>query len=611
MGYCRHVLSSVNSNFLDWNRFEKVTHAMTLTFQDILLVLKGVKRTSTGRTALCPAHDDTRNSLSITEGEDGRTLLYCHRGCTYEQITAALDIPRKSGDGSRRIVAEYNYLDEQSKLLYQVLRFSPKGFSQRKPDGQGKWSYRLNGVRRVLYRLPELLASEPSMLVFIVEGEKDADCLISLGFVATTNAGGAGKWCNEYNQYIHGRPVVIIPDNDESGRKHAEKVAQAIHSEAASIKIIELPGVTDKGDVSDWLNAGHNSDDLYTVVEQTKEWTPTESDDNQQPDARGFYSSLDELLNADIATNEEIIFGVARGQVGELVSVTNVGKTTIMLNSALSLASGQLFSPLINTISEPKKVLWLDFESRGDEIRKDLELMLHGVTDTALVRKNFIPFVDAFIDDEPLCLSWPKHLHYVLAKAKAIKPDLIVIDTVSSAFYMSDENSNAEIRSKVMSVLYRLAREANAAVLFAHHEGKKNESGLGERAYSGRGASAFGALSRAVFNLERDEKKGIGYVALRCSKIKGKPFDPLLFKLDFNSRWFERCAEEPAKEKLSAIEIADFVNSNSGAVRTAEIISKFQAQASIKTIKRRIEDGLSLGLIERMGQGRFMRKVSQ
>jgi 5S rRNA maturation endonuclease (ribonuclease M5) len=562
--------------------------------------------------ARCPSHDDLTPSLAFREAHDNRVLITCHAGCTFDEIITALGLEKSAlfasqdNNASRIIVEEYDYRDEQGMLLYQVVRYSPKGFSQRKPDGSG-WVYKLNGVRRVLYRLSKLLTADKSAPVFIVEGEKDADRLISLGLIATTNAGGAGKWRDDYSQYLRGRHAVIISDNDASGRKHAAKVARAIHGEAASIKVVELPGLAEKDDVSDWLDAGHDSNDLNAIVERTKEWIPVESEGNEQL-TRGFYNSLDDLLHADIATSEEIIFGIARGQVGELVSVTNVGKTTLMLNSALSLASGQLFYPLINEISEPKKVLWLDFESRGDEIRKDLKLMLHGVSNTTLVRKNFVPVVDAFIGDEPLCLTWSKHLHYVLAKARAIRPDLIVIDTVSSAFYLSDENSNAEIRSKVMSVLYKLAREANAAVLFAHHEGKKNESGSGERAYSGRGASAFGGLSRAVFNLERDEKRGSGYVTLRCSKIKGKPFEPLLLKLNFDSRWFEHSAEEPAKEALSATEVADFVSRYSGTVRTADIISKFQSIASMKTIKRRIDNALSLGLIERMGQGKFRPK---
>jgi hypothetical protein len=141
-----------------------------------------------------------------------------------------------------------------------------KGFSQRRPDDAGGWIYKLNGVRRVPYRLLELLAADPSQLVFIVEGEKDADRLASLGFVAATNAGGAGKWRDEFSGFLRGRNVVIIPDNDESGREHAAKVARSLQGVAASVRVLELPNLPPKGDVSDWLDAGGVVEELLVLA---------------------------------------------------------------------------------------------------------------------------------------------------------------------------------------------------------------------------------------------------------------------------------------------------------------------------------------------------------
>src|SRR5215216_5447667 len=152
---------------------------MTLTLQDILPILKGVKRMSEGWIALCPAHDDHNPSLSISQGEKG-PVLFCHAGCSFEQIKVAVGLDRKNGNGSRMMLATYDYFDEQNNLLYQEVRYSPKDFRQRKPDGKGGWDWKLNGVRRVPYRLPELLAADLLMPVFIVEGEKDADRLLSL-----------------------------------------------------------------------------------------------------------------------------------------------------------------------------------------------------------------------------------------------------------------------------------------------------------------------------------------------------------------------------------------------------------------------------------------------
>ena len=125
------------------------------------------------------------------------------------------------GSDERVISATYDYADADGKLLYQVVRYAPKSFLQRRPDGNDGWIWDLEGVKRVLYRLPELLAA-PEHEVWIVEGEKDADRLASLGFIATTNAGGAGKWRSEFSDLLRGRHVVVLPDNDETGRRHGE-----------------------------------------------------------------------------------------------------------------------------------------------------------------------------------------------------------------------------------------------------------------------------------------------------------------------------------------------------------------------------------------------------
>lgn len=179
-----------------------------------------------------------------------------HAGCAYEAIRHAASIDQGDGRDGRRVVASYDYRDEGGSLLYQALRFDPKGFSQRRPDAAGGWAYRLNGARHVPYRLPELPSADPSQPVFIVEGEKDADRLASLDLLATTNAGGAGKWSDEYGEYLRGRGVVILPDNDEPGREHAAKVVRSLRGVAAGVRVLELPGLPPKGDVSDWLDAG-------------------------------------------------------------------------------------------------------------------------------------------------------------------------------------------------------------------------------------------------------------------------------------------------------------------------------------------------------------------
>lgn len=155
----------------------------------------------------------------------------------------------------------YDYRAEDGTLLFQVQRFEPKKFVQRRPDGNG-WEYKVQGTRQVPYHLPELVAAPLSSPVYVVEGEKDADRLAALGLVATCNAGGAGKWKSCHSEHLKDRTVILIPDNDDAGRDHVKKVAKSLKGIAAHVRIMELAGLPEKGDVSDWLDAGGTIEEL-------------------------------------------------------------------------------------------------------------------------------------------------------------------------------------------------------------------------------------------------------------------------------------------------------------------------------------------------------------
>jgi hypothetical protein len=227
----------------------------------------------TGWSARCPAHDDRHASLAIGEGKDGRALLFCHGGCELADVLRALGLTARDlfiGPPARideRIF--YDYRDEGGELLFQVVRTpmpNGKTFRQRRPDGRDGWIWDVEGVRRLLYRLPELLAADPSETVYVVEGEKDVETLRASGLVATTNPGGALKWRPEYSAALRSRHVVIVPDNDDVGRTHAADVARSLVGVAASVRVVDLPGLSEQGDVSDWLATGHAIDELCAQV---------------------------------------------------------------------------------------------------------------------------------------------------------------------------------------------------------------------------------------------------------------------------------------------------------------------------------------------------------
>lgn len=241
---------------------------------DLCEVLGG-QRNGKGWSALCPAHDDHEPSLDLVD-KDGRVLFICRAGCSQESVIDALRGRGLWGDSKAdlaarqktrvQIAATYDYHDEQGRLLWQSCRFEPKRFLQRRPDGNGGWLWNLDGVRRVPYRLPELLAANHRRMVLVVEGEKDVDRLTALGLVATTNAMGAEKWTKDLNEHFGGRHVVILPDNDGPGFRHALHVAANLLPVAASIRLVALPDLPQKGDVSDWLDQGESLQRLKEIV---------------------------------------------------------------------------------------------------------------------------------------------------------------------------------------------------------------------------------------------------------------------------------------------------------------------------------------------------------
>jgi len=240
---------------------------------EFLSLLKGVESTGEDEwRALCPAHHDTKPSLSI-KLRGNKILIHCFARCTAEMICAALGIEVKDlfidrGRSRAAIVAKYDYHDEKGKLLFQVCRTHPKSFFQRRPDGNGGWINKLNGTRRVLYRLPELLSTDVEQAVLVVEGEKDVDRLWSEGLAATCNPGGQGQWRPEYGKALAGRAVAVLADNDAPGKSHARDVAKWLDGIARKATTVDLPDLPPKGDVSDWLDAGNSPEDLLRLVNE-------------------------------------------------------------------------------------------------------------------------------------------------------------------------------------------------------------------------------------------------------------------------------------------------------------------------------------------------------
>jgi AAA domain len=159
---------------------------------------------------------------------------------------------RAVNNGPRVAEAIYDYTDRDGNLIYQVLRYRLKKFLQRRPDPNGEWIWS-SGDRKVLYRWPDLV-KYPDASVFVCEGEKDADRVASLGLCATT-VSGSTKWEDVDVSDLAGRDILVLEDNDKTGREKALAAATALQPKAATLRIVRLPRLAEAGDVSDWLDA--------------------------------------------------------------------------------------------------------------------------------------------------------------------------------------------------------------------------------------------------------------------------------------------------------------------------------------------------------------------
>jgi 5S rRNA maturation endonuclease (ribonuclease M5) len=448
----------------------------------VLNKLSDVKPCGKGWSARCPAHDDHHPSLTVTEAEDGEILMHCHAGCSYEDIRYAL--------GFDNIVAIYDYRDEAGKLLYQVTRTTPKSFFQRRPDGKEGFKNDLGDVRRVLYRLPDLLKADQQEPVFIPEGEKDVDALRKLGFVATCNSGGAGKWRDEYNRWLSERDVVVLPDNDAQGEEHAQKVANSLLGVAASVKLVRLPNLPDKGDVSDWLNAGGTKEQLLALVEKAEILdSRLGTSMNRENIETGFTlipldHLFDERDDEDAYVWDRIL---PVGGFSICAAKPKVGKSTLARNLAVAVTRGEDFFGRSTTRG---KVIYLALEEKLSEVKAHFR---HIGTDgkDILVHKRFMP-------KDPL--------RFLSAAIEESAASLVVIDPLSRFLRINDFNSYGEV-SKGLEPLIDLARKSGCHILALHHNSKGERDG-GD---SVLGSTAFFAGVDTLLIMRRKENNRCVY----------------------------------------------------------------------------------------------------
>lgn len=465
---------------------------------DILAKLPDAKESGDEWVVSCPlpGHKTPQGHLTLRDAGD-KALLTCQGGKhTYQDFCHWLGFDSlaysENGNGTEaRIIATYDYTDAEGKLLYQVIRYAPKDFRQRRPDGAGAWVWNLKGVKPVLYRLPEVQkAITEGRTVYICEGEKDTDALRDKGLTATTNSGGAGKWRTEYGEALAGASVVIIPDKDAPGQRHAAKVAASLYGKARSLKVVEVSNRDGHQvkDVSDWLEAGGTLSELERLASEVPEWKPNEN-------------GISLVCMADV--KPEFVDWlwhpyIPKGKLTLLEGDPGVGKSWISLAIATAVSLGKGL-PGMETIESASVVLASEEDGLGDTIRQRLDAMgadvskIHAIKGDLDFGNGGLAILEGYIDQ--------------------VRPELVIIDPLVAYIGARVDLHRANETRAVMARLADIAERYTVAILAVRHLTK---GGTLKPIYRGLGSIDLAAACRSVLmagcDPDNPQKRGIVHI---------------------------------------------------------------------------------------------------
>ena len=494
-----------------------------------LSLLNGVRPTSNGWEARCPCRNDDNNpSLSVALGQDDKVLVTCHRGlgCSVVEICDAVNLkvidlyPPRPEERKLSLVATYDYRDENGKLLFQKQRFvdqwGKKTFRQRRPDPahSGKYLYTLDDTPKVLYRLPEVIeARRTGDLIWLVEGEKDADNMVKLGFCATTPPNGAGKWLDIHTKALEGATVWIISDNDSVGREHGKTVAKTLEKNGCTV-ISWVPPSNFK-DVSELLGSGGTLDDLVEL----KDAEPIEEDieheeEEKQTDAIieattpltslaeqisnllvredlsenvrlakasmligsfGFEDKIDKgrLVNWSDFVLEEVEDGydwvipnvLERGERVIVVAAEGVGKT--MLARQIAICSAYGIHPFTMARMKPIRTLTIDLENPEKIIRRSSASIIGASKHLGYLQGA--PECHILIKPSGVDLMRASDKAIIEEAVETIRPDLLLLGPIYKSFVDPGGRTSEAITVEVAKYFDMLRDYYKCALWLEHH----------------------------------------------------------------------------------------------------------------------------------------------
>lgn len=491
------------------------------------------------KMGFCPAHKDTKPSLSIGVGKGDKVLVHCQAGCSFENVRSAFTAgginlngsiqagsispalkkktthPTKDKaikaalwschkqDAEASVEQVYHYGDEIS-----VIRFSNKEF---RPIHSHEGGWVVGKPKQYpLYRSDEFSASGPDTFIFFTEGEKDCDNLIKAGQAATTIAGGAnGIPANLRTadlRLLENRDVVLLPDNDDAGRSCMKAVADILVPIARSIRILTIPTLPNNGDITDWLHLGGEPEKLVHLAEECEalasDLTSKQLVSSHTPGRRNTKAPV--LLDLHKIEPERVQWlwknVLPSRKVTLIAGDPGLGKSTVTVDIAARISKGKGF-PGDASKRDPGGVILLSAEDDpADTIRPRLDAMGGDASHIKILQA---------IRHRNLSTGDQNETHFSLstdvdALEQAIVEigncRMIVIDPISAYMGSTDSHNNTEVRT-LLQPLSEMAQEHSVAILCITHLNKGVGRNVIQRAM---GSTAFTAAARSYYVIMKD-----------------------------------------------------------------------------------------------------------
>jgi hypothetical protein len=400
------------------------------------------------------------------------------------------DHPRNGSNGTVQTVIDYRYTDEQERLLYTVKRFEPASNGSKKsfalvPASGRVGAGAMNGVERVLYRLPEVRrAVGRGDRVYVVEGEKDADAIVRIGSCATTNCGGAGKWTAEYSKVLAGADVVIIADKDIPGYRHAASVRDALVGLASRVAVMR----PERGkDVADHLAAGLGLERLVPISDEELAGL-ARGGAGHEADAGDAEGHQDDRAGEATAEFEELIESWRPMDLRPVLAGSYEPPVPVVC-SVDGTGHGLFYRGAVNGVHGDSGIgkSWLAAMATGEELRVGHDVLVldyEGTAEEMVGRLLAIgtpaeAIVEHLMYMNPTTPAGVTIVDMTVARMKERAVGLVVIDSLGEAFGVDgvNEDRDNEVGPWLRRVARRLA-QAGPAVLIVDHATKAADNPL-------------------------------------------------------------------------------------------------------------------------------------